>query len=705
MLGLPGLIGTIIDLFTVIVGFGLIVFFHELGHFLAARWAGIRVLTFAVGFGPPVFSFRKGVGLRRGTSRDEYENALRSARRGEPPAIGHTEYRLSALPFGGYVQMLGQDDLDPGAVSESPDSYQNAPIWKRMIVISAGVVMNVILAGVLFVVVFMAGLKVQPPIVGSVLPDSPAARAEPAVVAAGVGLQPGDRVLEIDGHRPRRFDSIALNVAMAEAGRPVGLLINRPGVPEAIRYTVTPVADDQTGLLHIGISPPTSTAISNPGHPETRSIFAAELDRLGLGDLQPGDRITGVEGRPAATFAAVREAFARSEGRPLKLTVERAGGSFETVARPRPEFESAEINGPHTGPISIDHLLGLVPVMRVADRGGAGQGLAHGDVFLRIGSIEFPDFASGINEIRGHSGRPIELVVLRPDGSGGVAERVIDARVSRKGLVGFLPDDTMREDTLLAMPPLALRAPGDDSPSPSPAASLFDRAGARITSVAGVAVSDFEALRAALLDATRAARETGLEEATVEITYTFPYAASSSAGAVAPETVLWTLDRHALERLDRLGWGAPLSAWMFEPVETLMKANGPAHAVSLGVAETHRVMMSVYITFLRLTQGSLHVEHIKGPVGIAHIGTLIADRGLIWLLFFLGLISVNLAVVNFLPLPIVDGGQFLMLLYEQIRGKPVPIVVQNVVMTAGMLLIVSVFLIVTFNDIKALLGG
>ena len=68
------------------------------------------------------------------------------------------------------------------------------------------------------------------------------------------------------------------------------------------------------------------------------------------------------------------------------------------------------------------------------------------------------------------------------------------------------------------------------------------------------------------------------------------------------------------------------------------------------------------------------------------------------------MISVNLAVVNFLPLPIVDGGQFLMLLYEGIRGKPVPIAVQSAIMTAGLVLIASVFLVVTFNDIRALIG-
>jgi regulator of sigma E protease len=82
----------------------------------------------------------------------------------------------------------------------------------------------------------------------------------------------------------------------------------------------------------------------------------------------------------------------------------------------------------------------------------------------------------------------------------------------------------------------------------------------------------------------------------------------------------------------------------------------------------------------------------------------VAEKGLIWLLFFMGLISINLAVINFLPLPIVDGGQFLFLVYEQVRGKPVPVGVQNAVTMAGLVLIGSVFLIVTFNDVKNLFG-
>jgi regulator of sigma E protease len=124
----------------------------------------------------------------------------------------------------------------------------------------------------------------------------------------------------------------------------------------------------------------------------------------------------------------------------------------------------------------------------------------------------------------------------------------------------------------------------------------------------------------------------------------------------------------------------------------------------MGLSETRRVMLMTYMTFVRLFQGTVKVEHLKGPVGIAHMGTLLADRGIVWLLFFLALVSVNLAVINFLPLPIVDGGQMVFLLFEWARGKPVPVQIQNVVTLGGLLCVVAMFLLVTFNDVRNLLG-
>lgn len=166
MFDLPGPLGTFANFLVIAAGFGFIIFIHELGHFLAAKWAGIRVLAFSIGFGQVACSYRKGMGLRIGSSEPEYRKrayGLNAEQAQElHKEVSPTEYRLSWLPLGGYVKMLGQEDLNPDAVSEEPDSYQNCSVFRRMVVISAGVIMNVISAAILFIIVFNAGLKVFP---------------------------------------------------------------------------------------------------------------------------------------------------------------------------------------------------------------------------------------------------------------------------------------------------------------------------------------------------------------------------------------------------------------------------------------------------------------------------------------------------------------------------------------------------------------
>src|SRR5215210_7777881 len=179
-----------------VFGFGFVIFWHELGHFLAAKWVGIRVEQFAVGFGHAILSWRKGIGLRVGNTQREYEKRLneyvekeeghldrkdRSApttqqltRAAEKLGLGDTEYRLNWIPLGGYVKMLGQDDLNPNAGSDDPRAFNRKSIPARMLVVSAGVIMNIILAAVGFMVVFMIGFRVAPAAVGGIIPGSPA---------------------------------------------------------------------------------------------------------------------------------------------------------------------------------------------------------------------------------------------------------------------------------------------------------------------------------------------------------------------------------------------------------------------------------------------------------------------------------------------------------------------------------------------------
>jgi len=107
----------------------------------------------------------------------------------------------------------------------------------------------------------------------------------------------------------------------------------------------------------------------------------------------------------------------------------------------------------------------------------------------------------------------------------------------------------------------------------------------------------------------------------------------------------------------------------------------------------------VYMTLRGLFQGTVPPDNLHGIVGIARVGYTVQERGAVWLWYVLALVSVNLAVANFLPLPIVDGGLFLLLILEKIRGRPLSLKVQQVIQTAGIILLACLFLYVTYNDI------
>jgi membrane-associated protease RseP (regulator of RpoE activity) len=156
-------VGAIPGFILILLGFGFLIFIHELGHFLAARWAGIRADGFAIGMGPCLVSYRRGIGLAVGSADAKVMRA-----HGKRPiemsdaemkqhGLGETEYSLRALPLGGYVRMLGQEDGYPSAVSADARSFGKASIFRRSVVILAGIAANLALAIVLFLVAFLVG--------------------------------------------------------------------------------------------------------------------------------------------------------------------------------------------------------------------------------------------------------------------------------------------------------------------------------------------------------------------------------------------------------------------------------------------------------------------------------------------------------------------------------------------------------------------
>ena len=145
-------------------------------------------------------------------------------------------------------------------------------------------------------------------------------------------------------------------------------------------------------------------------------------------------------------------------------------------------------------------------------------------------------------------------------------------------------------------------------------------------------------------------------------------------------------------------------SYAFQPVYTTLSAGGnPIAAVSMGMQETYKMIVMVYLTIDRLFRGSVGVEQLRGPIGIVHLGIQLLDKGAMYALFLLGVISVNLAVINFLPIPIVDGGLFLFLVYERVKGRPPSIRFQNAATVVGLCLIGALLLITFYNDIARLI--
>jgi regulator of sigma E protease len=674
-----------------VFGFGFVIFWHELGHFLAAKWAGVQVEQFAVGFGTAMISWRKGLGIRRGSSRDEYEQKLQKYlqenqvaelfgageyRRLEYAAaklgVGETEYRLNWIPLGGYVKMLGQDDMNPNALSESPRAYNNKPIYKRMIIVSAGVVMNMILAVILFALLFRIGFDVPPAVVGGVQPGSPAQQA---------GVLVGDRILYFDGNYQHDFTKFMMNVALVQEAQAVAMQVQSPdGTVRNLTVTARRASSDPNGFLKLGIEP----------SPELRGLDAKKLPKdwdedrdlvpADLFAIKPGEVITAVNGQPVEVkeYYKLDRAVQASFGKPVVLTVKNEAGQTRQVdALPHfaDPFGMMELN-----------FAGMVPRAQVEtivpDSSAKGK-LHPGDVVLSLTLKPANDTYMNLSpdELRDRlgqasaSGSTVDLVVLRGDQQitvSGLSAQVKLAQEGKRGLgIGPAYDGE--------------HAVGGTVEKESAADRAKVPAGANLLAVNNQPVQswyDVHRILSSIKSPTTVAIRARVGEK--ESTYKLELTDTDLSQLASIRYMI--LESAALHELS-------------EPRQT----SNPILATKWGVAETRDLIVQFYLTLRRMVQGSVAPSNAMGPVGIFTTGSKIANRGIDWLVWFLAMISANLAVVNFLPIPIVDGGLFVFLILEKIMRKPLSARAQSIAQIVGLALIASVFLFVTYHDISRLL--
>ncbi|UCD75892.1 MAG: site-2 protease family protein [Phycisphaerales bacterium] len=709
-------LSSLYNLFLIIFGFGVLIFVHELGHFLAAKWAGIRTEAFAVGMGPVCVAWRKGVGFAAGTTAGKVKEKT-----GKLPAdlkeqelarhgIGETEYSLRWLPIGGFVKMLGQEDAKPSAVSDDPRSYNMCPVGRRMIVVSAGVIMNVLTALVMFIVAFQVGVRFEAPVVGEASAMLAAGTTMPdnatELGIASVGLLPGDEVTHINGVKARTFADVRIASAMSKENEPVLLTVRRAGYDRPLRFNLKPAIDPRTGLLGIGIDPGSSNTLLAKDDSEGSLQSLLETTGLAAAGVRPGMQLVEADGQPVSTFQQLEKIIAGRDGTPVQTfwrsvdeNGEPTGGLVAAEVPVTPEYQI--IRYPQLaadGKREFESgLLGMTPLITVGrmGRGGANRDLLReGDVILSVVLLHGPRILDLRTELKSYAGRPVPLTLLR-DGE----ELKVMAEVNRKGELGIYPGYAW-DLPYIAQPFGTIARPTPDGRSTervaAPVAALELGPRTRIDAVNDTPVKDWVSLREALrLHTMDAASQSA--GATVQLAVTHP------TPGHPVEVLTMALTPEDVAGLHELAWRSDLPPAAFEPVYTTLSSQGnPVTAISMGFRETHKLIVLTYMTIDRLVRGTVGVEQLRGPVGIMHIGTKVADRGFTYLIFFLAMISVNLAVINFLPLPIVDGGLFLFLIYERFKGRPPSVAFQNVATVVGIFLIAGLFIVVTYNDIVRL---
>ena len=267
---------------------GVLIFVHELGHFVMARRIGVRVLTFSLGFGPKLLSFRRG----------------------------DTEYCVSAIPLGGYVKMAGEspDDARTGAA----DEFLSKTKWQRFQVLVMGPVMNLALAVIVMALVLYQGAQLpafesQPVVVGGLVEQS---------VAAAAGVQVGDRIVSVEGEDVPHWRALTFAIA-TRTQRPTSLGINRDG--KYIDLTVVPSSMDKYGTGGIGVLPWAHPQISEvrPNQP------AAEAG------LMAGDVVLAAGGEKNVLYDRLLVLIRGSEGKPLQFEVRRGTELHSVTVVPR----------------------------------------------------------------------------------------------------------------------------------------------------------------------------------------------------------------------------------------------------------------------------------------------------------------------------------------------------------------------------------
>jgi regulator of sigma E protease len=561
-----------------IILIGIVVFVHELGHFIAGKIFGIRVEEFSIGFGPKAFGFKKN----------------------------HTEYRINWLPLGGYVRFYGSDPSEPLSKETQHQSLLHAKLYKRAIVSFAGPFANFFLSFLIMLLMSWHGFPDQPSII-SVLPDS---------VAENANLQTGDKIIAIDGKEVKGWSDL-VKIISQSGNKKIHLSFERQGKTEKI-YIAPAVENAETiyGTKEpsgrIGISPIFSkpavspqqndffSVIEIPSHDEIISINGIQIHYL-YEVFQVLEKVTGANSDfslaqkiNAGILNSVSLNFIFKSNK--KIAISFSSPQMKNWAKNITLKQHLKWNQSVVG---TDQTVSGFSKLKDAQNPWQSCGLKTGDTIRSVenyGSITSPaQIAFWLEDIsKKHSQKqiaPAAEVGLTLTDSNGVLKKLHCKIPFEKGL------------NHLNQPKIYLNFP-----------------------------------------------VTFVEQPTM-----YP--------------------------------------------SILIKSTSFVDGIQKGFSAFTRQTSMIYNGLKMLVSGHIPLSNLGGPIAVAGIAGDAAKAGFIAFLFTLSMISVNIGMVNLLPLPALDGGTLLLHLVEALYGKPLPQQVQITVQRIGIFVILSLFVLVFYNDL------
>ena len=687
--------------FKVILGLGAVIFVHELGHFLLAKACGVKCDKFYVGF--DAFDIKIG-------------DRVIIPRRLVHWTWGETEYGIGILPFGGYVKMLGQDD-NPGNLEEEvrksmkdgdasvssaltpeglvdrtkidPRSYLAKSVPQRMAIISAGVIFNLIFAVFFAAYAFRSGVDFPPPKVGNVIGSGPAWEEN---LAGATFEKVGNK--DVRGYFS--YTDLAQEIGLHGGEEPIAIQIRREGASESTKLEVTPKAGfmrHAKDIALLGFTFRYQPVIGKSGPGKKTPAAAARPE------IKGGDRIVEIDGQKIETDLDVFRVLATNADREVEFVLERSADESEAGKDSPSERITTKVapNPMRVFGFTVEWL----PISNIQKNSPAEvAGLQTGDEIISIDGQPRGDLLM------------LEQRMIRIARDGGTSE----FEIKRNG----------ETQTLSVSPTL-----------PSVMADLGPNTPLAINSL-GVAIP--QSLKVETVDSESEAAKGGLSvgDELVSVEYLlndeqlkeerYKYVARDPSVNFADDDTSWA-EINSLYQSFELGSKLKLevrrgserkhvtlatsaSADLYRHVRGIPLESLKAHykldtwkeASIEGCNQVYREATRVLKTFRKLVTGRISPKNLGGPGTIAVVATSEASQGTSNLLLFLTFLSANLAVVNFLPIPVLDGGHMLFLAYEGIFRRPVNEKTQALLTYVGLAMILTLMIFVVCLDATRIYG-